>query len=261
MNVFEFDGEKYKLSSSHQEEWGNQIIATMAFKDTAHVLDLGCGDGRLTQRIAELVSSGKVLGIDSSKGMIDSAKIHEMNNLAFELQDINKLNYCNTFDVIFSNAALHWVKDHKNLLESCYKALTTDGYIRFNFAANGNCSNFFNTVSQVMTKPEFKPYLETFEWPWYMPDSAEYTSLVHSLSFREIKVWEENADRHFANKDTLIGWINQPSIVPFLHGLPAEIQEEFRTAVIDKMVETTGCSNGTFFETFRRINVYAVKAG
>ncbi|MDR3590187.1 MAG: methyltransferase domain-containing protein [Negativicutes bacterium] len=259
MKVFEFDGEKYKRSSRHQQEWGNSIISSMPLKAADHILDLGCGDGRLTKRLAEQLPGGKVLGIDASQGMIDSAKANEMGNLTFELKDINTINYTEEFDVIFSNAALHWVKDHENLLKRCYKALKNGGYIRFNFAAAGNCSNFFSVVCQVMAEPAFEKHFSTFEWPWYMPEPEEYTTMVQGLNFRGTKVWGENADRYFANKEELTGWINQPSIVPFLSSLPVSVQEEFRNKVIDKMIAVTSCPAGKFFETFRRINVFAVK--
>jgi trans-aconitate 2-methyltransferase len=69
----EFNGEAYKISSTHQKEWGTRIISEIHFNGREHILDLGCGDGVLTAQLAELVPQGSVLGIDSSKGMIEVA--------------------------------------------------------------------------------------------------------------------------------------------------------------------------------------------
>lgn len=66
MGKFEFDGEKYKNASSHQKEWGTRIISELTFTGAETILDLGCGDGRLTKQLADLVPEGKVLGIDAS---------------------------------------------------------------------------------------------------------------------------------------------------------------------------------------------------
>ncbi len=74
--------------------------------------------------------------------MIDTAKKSENKNLKFQLIDINELNFSNEFDMIFSNATLHWIKDHKKLLVNCHTALKSGGIIRFNFAGDGNRSNF-----------------------------------------------------------------------------------------------------------------------
>ncbi len=74
MKTFEFDGEKYKAASTHQKEWGNDLISQLSLKGSEAILDLGCGDGVLTGQLALLVPEGTVLGIDSSVGMIETAK-------------------------------------------------------------------------------------------------------------------------------------------------------------------------------------------
>jgi len=74
MHTFEFDGEKYKKASKHQKEWGNSLIGELTLKGHETILDLGCGDGRLTEQLAQLVPNGSVLGIDGSSGMIETAK-------------------------------------------------------------------------------------------------------------------------------------------------------------------------------------------
>lgn len=111
MGNFEFDGQKYKAASSHQKEWGTRIVAELRLTGSENILDLGCGDGVLTKQLANLVPKGKVLGIDASKGMIETAKELERSNLSFAVQDINDIAFSNEFDLIFSNAALHWVSN------------------------------------------------------------------------------------------------------------------------------------------------------
>ena len=71
--------------------------------------------------------------------------------------------------------------------------------------------------------------------------------------------FEENKDRYFSNADEMIRWIDQPSIVPFIERVPDEKKESFRKEVIQLMVEKTEQKDGRCFETFRRINVTAVK--
>ncbi len=125
MDTFEFDGKKYKTASKHQKEWGNDLISEFSFKGNEAILDLGCGDGILTEQLALSVPRGKVLGIDASLHMIETARMIHRNNLTFAHMDINKMNFEKEFDLIFSNAALHWVKDHRQLLKNAHKALKT----------------------------------------------------------------------------------------------------------------------------------------
>jgi trans-aconitate 2-methyltransferase len=255
----EFNGEAYKQSSTHQKEWGNKIISGFHFKGNEHVLDLGCGDGVLTAQLAELVPQGLVLGIDSSRGMIDVACKLKRQNLSFELQDINSLDCREQFDLIFSNATLHWVKDHNRLLENCFRCLKPGGIVRFNFAADGNCSNFFRVARSAIKLPEYARYFQSFEWPWYMPELEQYEKLVKQSRFKEIKVWGVNADRYFPDKEAMIKWIDQPSIVPFLENIPGPEKQAFRDCVVKNMLEETLQADGRCFETFRRVNLSAVK--
>lgn len=111
------------------------------------------------------------MGIDASIGMINTAKELEGLNLSFMCLDIAEMEFNNNFDIIFSNAALHWVKDHERLLDSCRTALKPNGVVRFNFAGDGNCSNFYEVIRQVMNEPTYRKYFENFLekgycWGW-----------------------------------------------------------------------------------------------
>ncbi|MFC1737123.1 methyltransferase domain-containing protein [Candidatus Hydrogenedentota bacterium] len=255
----EFDGKKYEKTSKHQREWGGKLISELRLSGNERVLDLGCGDGAITAQIGELVPHGFVVGVDSSKGMIETAAKYVRDNIEFKLMDINGMAFEEEFDLVFSNAALHWVNDHEKLLTNAWKSLRNGGMVRFNFAADGNCSKLNEVLTEVMGRPEYAGYFEDFEWPWFMPALEEYEQLVEQTSFGEIRVWGENADKHFPDVDAITGWIDQPSIVPFLACVAEEDKQGFRDAVVDRMIEDTLQPDGTYFEMFRRINVYAKK--
>ena len=255
----EFDGKKYEKASTHQKEWGTRLIAEIGLKGTESVLDLGCGDGVLTAKIADLAQQGRVLGIDASQGMINTAQPKERENLTFQRMDINELHFRERFDLVFSNAALHWVKDHDRLLQNVHLALRTGGRLRFNFAGDGNCSNFFSIVKEAMVQDRFKSFFADFVWPWFMPTIDEYSLLADSSDFQNVHVWGENADRYFPDEEAMIRWIDQPSLVPFVAHVPDSEKDSFRNFVITKMLEITKQNDGTCFETFRRINISATK--
>jgi len=255
----EFDGEKYKKASTHQKEWGNKIIAEFNLRGDEHILDLGCGDGALTAELAQLVPDGFVLGIDDSQSMINTALKQGTTNLSFKVHDINRLDYENEFDIVFSNATLHWIKDHELLLTNIYRSLRQNGIFRCNFGAEGNCVNFIRIIKQGMLLPDYIQYFSGFEWPWYFPEIGKYESLVQEYLFTEVRVWGENADRYFPDADAITKWIDQPSLVPFLEVVPQPEKQRFRNYVVEKMIEVTLQKDGRCFETFRRINVLARK--
>lgn len=255
----EFDGQKYEKASAHQREWGVRLIRELGLKGTERVLDLGCGDGALTVQIAELLPAGEVVGVDASQGMIETALAKARANVRFLLLDINQLDPIDEFDVVVSNATLHWIKDHQRLLENVQRTLRAGGRLRFNFAGDGNCSHFFKVVREAMALDEFAACFAGFEWPWFMPGVDEYLALVKTSGLREVQVWGENADRYFPDEATMIRWVDQPSLVPFLAHIPGRDREAFRSFVVKRMIEETKQDDGRCFETFRRINVSARK--
>ena len=257
--TYEFDGKKYEKASSHQKEWGGRLISELKLRGDERILDLGCGDGALTAEIAHIVPKGKVIGIDASESMIETARKHSEENLKFIIKDINDLDFEAEFDLIFSNAALHWIKNHSALFKNVFRSLRDGGMVRFNFAAEGNCSHFLRVIHRAIKRRRYTKYFEDFDWPWFMPDVKKYEKFVHQFPFREVCVWAENTDHFFADADTMIRWVEQPSLVPFLQKVDEPDKQTFRDFVIVEMVKETLQPDGRCFETFRRVNVFAVK--
>lgn len=257
--TFEFDGKRYGKAATHQTEWGARLIAELDLKGDEHILDLGCGNGAVTAQLADLTPEGMVVGIDASRGMIEAANQHERPNLSFRLLDMTAMTFRDEFHLVFSNAALHWVRDHRTLLTGIFESLINGGGARLNFAGDGNCAHFFAVIRRMMTEPAYAPYFQDFQWPWYMPGVDEYRGLLGKIPFAKADVWGENADRYFPDADAMIQWIDQPSLVPFLARVDHNDKQRFRDTVVERMIADTRQPDGTCFETFRRINVLARK--
>jgi len=259
--LYEFDAEKYEKASDHQKEWGSQLAQELHLQGDERILDLGCGDGAMSAQLARRVPNGMVVGLDASLGMIDAARKHQTDNLQFVHKDMNAIEYIDEFDVIVSNAALHWIKNHQNLLRRVCLALRKNGVVRFNFAADGNCANLIRAVRDALSSPAYCSSFVDFLWPWYMPTLQEYEELMQRSKFTEVRVWPENADRFFPDAEAMIRWIDQPSLVPFLTHLRGHDRQSFRDCVVEQMMRETRQEDGRHFETFRRINVFARKHG
>jgi len=257
--TLEFNGRQYQAASRHQKGWGERVIAGLALRGNETILDLGCGDGALSELLARRVPAGRVVGIDASWGMIETARRRRRDNLSFELMRMEYLNAENAFDVVFSNAALHWVHDHRRLLASVHRCLRPGGVVRFNFAGAGNCARLEAALRRAAGRAPFADDLRNFAWPWFMPSVEEYVGLVAQVPFRESRIWLEDADHVFASPEEMIGWIDQPCLVPFLAALPERQRMPFRTAVVEDMLGRARRWDGRYVEIFRRINLYAKK--
>jgi trans-aconitate methyltransferase len=195
--AYEFDGEKYERASSHQREWGSRLIRELDLRGDEQILDMGCGDGAVTAQLALRVPRGSVVGIDASAGMIRAAQKRQAGNLRFVQKDINTLDYADRFDLIVSNATLHWLTDHGRMLARVHLALRENGVIRFSFAADGNCSRLLRVLHETLSSPAYRSRFDGFCWPWFMPTPKEYEELMQQSRFNDIRVWQEKADRFF----------------------------------------------------------------
>ncbi len=191
--------------------------------------------------------------------MIETARSNERPNLAFTVMDVHDAGFEGEFELVFSNAALHWIKDHAQLLRILHRSLKDDGVLRVNFASDGNCQAWFRVARQLMDTDEFRDAFAGFEWPYYMPTIDSYKRLLSDSPFSDVKVWGENADRYFPNVEAMLGWLDQPSIVPFKQHLDEPVAARFHEKAAARMIETSRQDDGTCFETFRRINVFAHK--
>jgi trans-aconitate methyltransferase len=206
-----------------------------------------------------MVPRGHVLGIDASPDMIALAGQLAGPNLAFRRLDATQLDYERQFDLIYSNAALHWVPDHRRLLRGSAAALKPGGAIRWNFGGAGNCANLIASLRVVMARPPYEALFAGFAWPWFMPSREAYVAMLADAGFHDVQVRDENRDKLFADSAQMIAWMDQPCLVPFLSHLPVAARAGFRDRVIDEMTDRCLRPDGRCFETFRRLDVRATR--
>src|SRR5262245_2357796 len=192
---FEFDAQRYQRASAHQQEWGQRLIAELDLQGHECILDVGSGDGSLTRKLAAAVPRGSVLGIDASARMVEAAQELAEPALRFVRMDILDAEFQEEFDVVFSSATLHWLKDHRRLLGVLYRAVKPGGVVRLNFGGEGNCSHLITILQKVMRESAYRMAFRGFVWPWYMPNVESYERLVREFPFSSAWVWGEVADR------------------------------------------------------------------
>src|SRR5674476_141745 len=114
---YAWDAKDYARNSQNQYQWAKELIPKLKLKGNETLLDIGCGDGKITAELAKCLPNGRAVGIDSSAQMIkltqNTFSSRDYPNLSFQVMDARKLIFQSEFDMIFSNAALHWIADQK----------------------------------------------------------------------------------------------------------------------------------------------------
>ena len=110
----------YAANSIVQQTWARELIARLKLRGDERILDVGCGDGKVTAEIARALQRGSATGVDASPAndqiRAKAFPSKKSPNLEFHVMDARRIKFDRQFDLVFSNAALHWVDDHQAIL-------------------------------------------------------------------------------------------------------------------------------------------------
>jgi trans-aconitate 2-methyltransferase len=240
MSSYNWNAEDYQQNSAAQQQWACELIAKLALSGSEYVLDLGCGDGKVTAEIADWVPHGTVIGIDNSSSMIALARqqypARRYPNLTFELMDARELGFENQFDVVFSNAVLHWIKDHRLVVEGLFKSLKPKGKILLQMGAKDGVSLYLSVLDQIMLLPEWKSYFQNFEFPYGFMGVEEHEVMLLAAGFQIQRVELIAKDALHANKEKFKGWI-RTTWLPYTERVPEGEREQFIELIATKYLE------------------------
>ena len=244
----EWNAALYDKKHDFVAEYGKGLLEIVPKNARQAILDLGCGTGALTIQLADLCD--KIVGVDSSQSMIDKAK-QEFSDIEFKVCDALALPFEKEFDVVFSNAVFHWIRDHDSLLKNIHKVLKPQGLLVCEFGANGNIAaierGFVKACNSLGYgyKPKFN-----------FPTVEDFGKLLLNNGFIIDRIYDY--DRPTVLKDReqgLVHWMKQ-----FYASELAVMPEHIQTMVFEKVEELTRDTlwNGTeWVADYRRLRVIA----
>jgi trans-aconitate methyltransferase len=165
-----WNAELYDGKHSFVWKFGASLIELLAPRPGERILDLGCGTGHLTAQLA--AAGADVVGLDAAPSMIEQAS-QAYPNLSFEIVDARAFCFAEPFDAVFSNAALHWVKEPSPVLDCVYRVLKPGGRFAAEFGGRENITAIVAALDKVCRTTGI-----AFELPWYFPSIGEYVALL-----------------------------------------------------------------------------------
>jgi len=263
MKSYKWNAKDYEKNSKVQQKWAMELIEKLQLKKTEDVLDLGCGNGKITAEIAELVDEGSVVGVDNSKSMINLAMEkypqNKYSNLSFKLMDARSLAFEEHFDIVFSNAALHWIKNHKPVIEGIFKSLKHSGRILLQMGGQGNAAGILSLIEEVQIDLEWQPYFCNFNFPYGFFGIEEYKQLLLEGGFNIQRVELIPKDMEHDGNLGLEGWI-RTTWLPYINQVPEDKRTKFIELITTKYIERHPIdSNGKVHVAMVRLEVEAEK--
>lgn len=197
----------YAPHSDLQAAMFDEVLAHLVLRGDEQVLDLGCGDGKLTVRIAERLPGGAALGVDASADMVAHAQASfgapRQPNLRFEVADARQLPYRAAFDLLVSFNALHWVPDQQAALRGIRRALKAGGRAQLRLVTKSELTSLEEVAEQVRAEPAWAPHFTHFSDPYLRLDAEAYRALAEGCGLRvlsldaQAKCWDFGSEEAF----------------------------------------------------------------
>lgn len=225
----------------------DDLVRLVRVRDGLRIIDLGCGTGELTARLADLLPNSDVLGIDSSSEMLGRSQELARPGLRFELRAIEDVG--GAWDLIFSNAALQWLDGHRSLVPRLFSLLRPEGQLVVQVPSNFEHPSHRMMVEIAGEEP-FGRALGTWTRRWPVLGVNEYAELLYAIGGTEIAVFEKVYPHVLPDADAVADWMSGTALVPYLERLPQDLHEPFMSRYRERL--RARFPRRPFFYGFRR---------
>lgn len=249
----EWDAAGYARRSALQEAMAAEVLTLLDLKGSERVLDIGCGDGRVTAEIADRVPNGAVLGVDASHEMIAFASSRfgpmVLPNLRFEVADARHLPFRDEFNVVVSFNALHWIPEQDAALRSIHSVLKSEGVAQLRLVPDGKRKSIERVVEETRCSSRWIRYFQGFADPYLHLTAEAYAALAETsgLYIRRIhtdaKAWDFKSRAAFFDFSSVM-------LVAWTQFLPEAEKFPFITDVLDRY-RAVACDRSGEENTFK----------
>ncbi len=223
----------YAAHARFVSDLGEPLVQLLAARPRELILDLGCGDGALTEKIAGCGCS--VIGVDSSLPQLQAAKERGLNVVAM---DGHQLGFQRRFDAVFTNAALHWMKQPETVAACVANSLKSGGRYVGEFGGRGNVEKIRCSLHAALKRRGIDPASID---PWYYPSPEEYLELLSNAGFTMTYI--ELIPRPTKLPGDILGWLEvfaQPFTRSVAEGQRESFLEEVRSELATWLRDTVG---------------------
>ncbi|HJZ87869.1 MAG TPA: methyltransferase domain-containing protein [Polyangia bacterium] len=254
-----WDPTQYEQFRAEREQPFWDLLALVRARPGLRVIDLGCGTGALTRALHRRLGARETLGIDSSQAMLARAAELAEPGLRFERADIAEVASLLPWDLVFSNAALHWVPGHQGVLTRLTGLLADGGQLAVQMPANDDQPSH-RVATELAAEPPFAAALAQAGPPGratlLLPE--QYAELLERLGYREQHVRLQIYGHHLAARDQVVEWVRGTLLTDYQRRLPPELYalflERYRARLLARLPDRR-----PFFFTYRRLLLWALR--
>lgn len=252
----EWNSAVYHRLSAPQVGWGKKVLSRLRLRGDEVVLDAGCGTGRLTADLLQALPHGRVVGVDLSCNMVNSAREHLSPQFGARVSlvvcDLLKLPFVRAFDGIVSTAAFHWVLDHDRLFANLRRALLPGGWLEAQCGGGPNLVSLRNRANTLAATPKFAPFFAGFREPWLYQNAEAAADSLRRAGFAEVETSTEAAPTILDNAEQYSEFVRNIILRLHLENLPTE---DHRAEFIARLANYAAADDPPFLLDYWRLNL------
>ncbi len=237
--------DQYTRFKAERKQPFTDLVALVEKRPRMRVADLGCGTGELTRELHETLGANETIGIDNSETMLLKSGHFGNEMLRFEKGDIEAFVSDRPYDLMFSNAAFHWVADHEKLFARLTNLLSATGQIAVQMPANDDHASH-------RIAAEVGREFGVAERPDYVLPVERYAELLHRLGYARQHVRMQVYGHVLPSSDDVVEWVRGALLTHYQSLLSADRFEEFLTEYRKRMRAALG-EVRPFFYTYKRV--------
>ncbi|MET3654850.1 class I SAM-dependent methyltransferase [Dyella japonica] len=242
----QWDPVAYERHGRFVSDLGTPVLDLLQAAEGERILDLGCGDGALTLKIAG--RGCDVLGVDSSLPMVEAARAR---GLDAEVMDGQMLAFDQPFDAVFSNAALHWMPKAEQVIDGIWKALKPGGRFVAEFGGHGNIATIAGALEAALAARGLR-----IPRPWFFPTPERYNALLKKRGF--IVDFLALVPRRTALPGDAGDWLSTFA-QPFIMEVSDDERPAFIAALLEELRPVMCDDKGTWWADYVRVRCRASK--
>ncbi len=233
---YNWNAADYAAHSANQFALAQELIAKLDLRGDEVILDLGCGTGKATAELARRAPAGRVVGVDSAPSMITLAQQRflpaDQPNLTYQVMDARQLAFEDAFDIVFSNAVLHWVDDHPAVLRGIHRALRASGRILLQMGGRGNVASVLSALEILTARRQWRHAFRDFTFPYYFYTAEDYERWLPEAGFSPWRIEMLPRFMRLEGEAGLAGWF-RTAWLPYLEPVPAGERERFIAELVE----------------------------
>jgi trans-aconitate 2-methyltransferase len=245
---------QYDRFKAEREQPFYDLAALVRREPGMRVVDLGCGDGRLTAWLHRELGAAETLGIDSSEEMLAKSEAHAGGGVSFRRMDILDASeeYAGQFDLVYSNAALQWILGHETLIPRVARMVKPGGQFAIQMPANGHAPSH-RLAAVIAAQEPFRTALDG----WIRIDPVQapefYSALLReTVGCAEQLVRLQVYDHELAETRSAVEWVKGSLLTAYLARLPEDLHAEFLERYMEALVAEVG-ERSPYYYPFPRV--------